>query len=319
MQSRRAVALDPLSAIINTDFAEALDVAGRFDEALAQYQKAIAIDPAFAVAYMQSGLIYWWARGRLDEAIPWFEKSISLDSGNPSPPLLLGLIHLDLGDHHQAEYGIHRSLKLGPDSLTSNWGMEWLYLYRGQEAQALEFARKALTIRPRFAYALAHLRNHDLKAGRYAEARARYKQSYPALLNENEPRIDGSNYRAAIGLALVLSNTNEQERADMLLDRCLEFIRTIPRLGFRGYRISDVQIHAQRGEQEKALAALRQAIDQGWRTYWWYYLEHDLSLESLHDEPEYQAMVAEIDADMATQLARVRAMEASGESTVPLN
>jgi len=317
VQSRRAVALDPLSAIINTDFAEALDVAGHFDEALAQYQKAIAIDPAFAVAYIQSGLIYWWARGRLDEAIPWFEKSISLDSGNLFSPVLLGLIHLDLGDHHQAEYGIHRSLKLGPDSLGPNWAMEWLYLYRGQEAQALEFARKALTIRPRFAYALAHLTNHDLKAGRYAEARARYKQSYPALLIENEPRIDGSNYRAAIGLALVLPNTNEQERADMLLDRSLEFIRTIPRLGIRGYWISDVQIHAQRGENEKALAALRQAIDQGWRTYWWYYLEHDLSLESLHDEPEYQAMVEEIKADMAAQLARVRAVQAGGELVLP--
>ena len=36
-------------------------------------------------------------------------------------------------------------------------------------------------------------------------------------------------------------------------------------------------------------------------------------LESLHDEPEYQAMVAEIEADMAAQLARVREMERNGE------
>ncbi len=36
-------------------------------------------------------------------------------------------------------------------------------------------------------------------------------------------------------------------------------------------------------------------------------------LESLHDEPEFQAMVAEIEADMAAQLARVREMERNGE------
>jgi len=30
------------------------------------------------------------------------------------------------------------------------------------------------------------------------------------------------------------------------------------------------------------------------------------SLESLHDEPEYQAMVEEIEAGMTAQLARVR-------------
>jgi hypothetical protein len=42
-------------------------------------------------------------------------------------------------------------------------------------------------------------------------------------------------------------------------------------------------------------------------------LEHEPNLESLHDEPEFQAMVAEIEADMATQLARVQEMERNGE------
>ncbi|MCZ6759127.1 MAG: hypothetical protein O7D29_01970 [Gemmatimonadetes bacterium] len=49
------------------------------------------------------------------------------------------------------------------------------------------------------------------------------------------------------------------------------------------------------------------------RIFWWYYLKQDPSLESLHDEPEFQAMIAEIEADMAEQLARVREMERSGE------
>ncbi len=49
------------------------------------------------------------------------------------------------------------------------------------------------------------------------------------------------------------------------------------------------------------------------RIFWWYFLKLDPSLESLHDEPEFQAMVAEIEADMAVQLARVREMERNGE------
>jgi hypothetical protein len=61
------------------------------------------------------------------------------------------------------------------------------------------------------------------------------------------------------------------------------------------------------------LSALQRAIDEGWRNFWWYYLKQDPGLESLHDEPEFQAMVAEIDADMAAQLARVREMERNGE------
>jgi hypothetical protein len=112
-----------------------------------------------------------------------------------------------------------------------------------------------------------------------------------------------------------LSRTGEQEHADLLLDRSLNVIQSMPRLSFQGYAIADAQIFAIRGEKQKALSALRQAIDEGWRTFWWYLLKHDPSLESLHDEPEYQAMVAEIEADMAAQLARVREMERRGELT----
>ncbi len=114
-------------------------------------------------------------------------------------------------------------------------------------------------------------------------------------------------------LASVLIKTGEQERADLLLDRALMILPTIPRLGMDGYRISDVRINALQGNTEAALASLRQAIDLGWRATWWFYLGHDISLESIRDEPEYQTMVEEIEADMAAQLERVRAMEANGE------
>ncbi len=42
-------------------------------------------------------------------------------------------------------------------------------------------------------------------------------------------------------------------------------------------------------------------------------LKYDPNLESLHDEPEFQAMREEVRADMAAQLARVREMERNGE------
>ena len=55
------------------------------------------------------------------------------------------------------------------------------------------------------------------------------------------------------------------------------------------------------------------AIDEAWRVEWWYQLQHKPDLEPLHGEPEYQAIVAEIEVDMAAQLARVREMERNGE------
>ena len=148
--------------------------------------------------------------------------------------------------------------------------------------------------------------------GRYAEARALYEKSFPELLTD-DPKVDTKSYFDAINLALVLSKTGEQEQADLLLDRSFQQIQTISRLGFGGYWIADVKIHALKGDKRKALSALRRAIDEGWRSLWWNFLKQNPSLESLHDEPEYQAMIAEIEADMAVQLARVREMERNGE------
>ena len=77
--------------------------------------------------------------------------------------------------------------------------------------------------------------------------------------------------------------------------------------------VSDVPIYAMQGKTEAALVSLRLAINQGWRNAWWFDVEHDAGLDSIRDEPEFQTMLKEIRADMATQLERVRAMEAAGE------
>ena len=59
-----------------------------------------------------------------------------------------------------------------------------------------------------------------------------------------------------------------------------------------------------------ALTTLRQAIDEGWCVGWWYYLELEPSLESIRNEPEFQAMLAVIKAD-----TRVRAEGPPFDST----
>jgi TolB-like protein/Flp pilus assembly protein TadD len=308
---RKAAELDPLSASIISEVGADLESLGRFDEALTRYQRALEVDPGYAAAYTTIGAHYWWVSGRLDEAVVWYAKGISLDPGDPRKPALLGFLFLDLGDRGKAEYWIERSIELGPESFWPNIAMYALHLYRGEEAAAVDYARRAFELGPRFVP--GPLQGHEFRAGRYSEARALYEKSYPELLNEGDPMVDGSNWRAAIDLALVLFKTGEQEHADLLLDRSFQHIQTLPRLSSYGYGIADVYIYALQGDKQKALAALRQAIDEGWRGMWRYYLKHDPTLESLHDEPEYQAMVAEIEADMAEQLARVREMERNGE------
>jgi hypothetical protein len=62
----------------------------------------------------------------------------------------------------------------------------------------------------------------------------------------------------------------------------------------------------------EALAALRRAIDDGWREAWWL-TAADPTLESIVDHPDFIAMVDEVEADVAGQLKQVRELERNGE------
>ena len=85
------------------------------------------------------------------------------------------------------------------------------------------------------------------------------------------------------------------------------------RVGIYGYWIADVQILALQGQTSAALAALRQAVDQDWVTDWRFFAHVDPNLDSIRNEPEFQAIMAEIETEMAEQLERSRQMEANGE------
>jgi TolB-like protein/Tfp pilus assembly protein PilF len=314
VHQRRALELDPLSPVVNLNSGMSLRELGRFDEAMALFKTAVQSDPNFPGAYERIGELSRFVYGRFDEAVVWQRKGIALDPDEPLGSLFLGLIYLDLGDPDEAERWFDRMRQLVPPGFPlSNMVMEPLYIVRGEADRALDTALQTLAMSPGERYTLGHVRSHDVWEGRYAEARARYEKAYPELLNENDPEIDGGNYEVAIDLALVLIKTGEQQRADLLLDRSLEHIRTQSRLGISGYGIKDVLVYALQGKDKAALAALRQAIDAGWRTSWWFYLEHDANLDSIRDEPGFQAMLAEIKTDMAIQLERVKAMEANGE------
>jgi eukaryotic-like serine/threonine-protein kinase len=57
-QFRVALSLDPLSSIVNTNYATTLMVAGRYSEALAEFRKTLDRDPAFGPAHYKLSQLY---------------------------------------------------------------------------------------------------------------------------------------------------------------------------------------------------------------------------------------------------------------------
>jgi hypothetical protein len=79
-----------------------------------------------------------------------------------------------------------------------------------------------------------------------------------------------------------------------------ERIATMHRTRGYGYGALDVYIHAMRGDRDRAVASLREAIDTGWRESWWW-LRNDWKLGSLHEDEEFIAMMNELQADALEQ------------------
>jgi ATP/maltotriose-dependent transcriptional regulator MalT len=177
----------------------------------------------------------------------------------------------------------------------------------GENAAAERHARQAFAAYALDPWANRILRNADLRKGDVNAARARYESSYPDLLNTPTPHVVWGNYVAAIDCALVLQKSGEVDKAMTLLNRSELAVRQLPRLGWAGYGIADVQIHALRGEKVLALAKLREAEQAGWRYLWRYHRDSDPNLASIRSDPEFKAIFADIERDMAAQRAALAA------------
>jgi len=307
----KALAIDPLAYGDRVNYALTLHRLGRFAEAEAQLIKVIEFDSDYAFVHFELGNLYW-ETGRLADAVPLVRRTIALDPDALGFPAILGRIYLDLGDVATAERLISQVATIDPEARQGIIGKMLLNAHAGDIEAA---ANLAALVSGRYFLDLTLFirRNNDLVSGHAQAARARYEEKFPELFGDDLPPFDWRNYRAAIDLSLVLQATGEPERARALLERCQSDIANMLVAGEYGKELADAEIFALLGDTEQALRALKNAFANGSRIRWWLWTERNPNLRSIHDEPEFQALIREIRADMSAQLEQVRQMERRGE------
>ena len=91
---------------------------GQAEEALAEYNEAIRLDPNFAVAYFNRGQTYF-ALGQPEKAIQDYAEAIRLNPGRARVRLVYAsraMAYTLLGNDSEAQEDIGRAVKLGYDS-----------------------------------------------------------------------------------------------------------------------------------------------------------------------------------------------------------
>jgi len=160
---------------------------------------------------------------------------------------------------------------------------------------------------------LRMLRDDALRSDSIDTAELAYRKHRPELFAA-APEITVDNIHAATDLAYLLQHAGKAERAGILIESAMNWYKKSQPPGFHGYvtAIADVQLLVLNGEHDKALDTLGEAVDAGWAYDWFWHIGNK-NLDSIRDEPEFQEIVAELEAAMAAQLEAINALPDMGK------
>jgi len=139
---KRAVELDPLSLIINTNVAWVHYFARDYDRAIEIFKKTLEMDPNYALAHERLGQTYL-EKGLFAEAIEALEKAVDFSPGNTEILAALGHALAVSGKRTEAEKILATLNELSGKSYISAYDKAAIYLGLGDDDQALKYLEKA--------------------------------------------------------------------------------------------------------------------------------------------------------------------------------
>lgn len=134
----RALALDPLSPIINVNLGDVMVFMRQYDKAIDQYHKTLELDPDFAAAHLDLGNTYT-LQGKFDEAITEFKKVRTIVGSNPYGLSLLGFAYARSGDKDNALKVLHDLFEYMEQGYTVAFDIAIVYYGLGDRDQMFEW------------------------------------------------------------------------------------------------------------------------------------------------------------------------------------
>jgi len=121
---RRALTIDPDLADAHLWLGSGLLTLGQVDEAIAEVQLAIKLEPENGQAYQGLGRAYWVGKGDFAAAIPPFRRAIELNPEAGYSYLQLGLLLAWEGLYDEAEEVCRRAVELQDQYISGNAGLQ---------------------------------------------------------------------------------------------------------------------------------------------------------------------------------------------------
>jgi tetratricopeptide (TPR) repeat protein/TolB-like protein/predicted Ser/Thr protein kinase len=152
------------------------------ESAITVFQRALALDPDFALAHAGLGMAYWHKFDATREAA-WVERATqacgratALAGGAAEGRLCLGMVHLDTGRYEEAARELELAAALDPRDEEKLLWLARGYDALGRPADAEKTYRRAIALRPHYWAGYNVLGAHFFEQARYREAEEMFQQ-----------------------------------------------------------------------------------------------------------------------------------------------
>jgi tetratricopeptide (TPR) repeat protein len=173
---RRAIDCTLPNAIAHTDLGTILTQRGQLDEAMAEFQKALEIEPDYEHAHRNLGALLA-SVGRLDEGIGHLRKALEINPNYSDAHNNLGIALRDQGNIDAAIAEFRKALESNLDNTAAYNNLATVLLSLGRVDEAVVLYRKALAIDPQMAEFHYSLAKALAKQGKLDEAAAEFDRT----------------------------------------------------------------------------------------------------------------------------------------------
>ncbi len=147
---QKALALNGLLADAHSLLGMLYSWSGRYEEAIAEAERGVELDPNSGQAYFHLGVVLRFA-GKPKEGIPFIQKALRLEPMAPDAyNRQLAMAYLQTGDCKEAIAACEKGVKRQPDNLTNHVISAAVYGFCGREAEARKEGSEVLRIAPKF-------------------------------------------------------------------------------------------------------------------------------------------------------------------------
>jgi superkiller protein 3 len=245
---RKFIALQPDVAYGHFQLAYISTALQKVDEARVEYERAIAIDPKMAEAYLNLGILFI-ERDPAAIAIPNLRKAVELLPAQSRPRYLLGVAQENAKDFSAAAESFEGAYRLDPHNLEPILHVAHLYLRLQRPADAEKKFRSILGVQPNNVQALLGV----------AECLSMQKKPEAAEAYRSYLSVQPTDFAARVRLVHLLVEQQQYDGALVELNRAEagQGVDTAPNLDLLRMR-ADIQIAQKKWDE--SIVTLNKAI-----------------------------------------------------------